>query len=187
MSRLPPLTQADMSAQQRQIAADIAAGARGSYIGGPLEVWLRSPIMADRAQKLGEFVRYHTRLPARLTELAILVTARTWTAQFEWEMHEGFALQSGLSKQILDDLRVGLKPHFEAADEAVIYDFCVELYKTKTISGPTYDSALAIFGEQGLVELVGLLGYYAMISMTLNVFDVQTPQPRKPLPQLEGC
>jgi 4-carboxymuconolactone decarboxylase len=176
------LIERDMSPEQRQVAADIAAGARGSYIGGPFEVWLRSPVMADRAQKLGEFVRYQTSLPARLTELAILVTARIWTAQFEWRTHEGFALSSGLSRRVVDDLRIGLRPGFKAADEALVYRFCVELYETKTISGPTYASALAMFGEKGVVELVGLLGYYAMISMTLNVFDVGTQGADDPLP-----
>jgi 4-carboxymuconolactone decarboxylase len=180
------LTEGDMSPEQRQVAADIAAGARGSYIGGPFEVWLRSPAMADRAQKLGEFVRYKTSLPARLSELAILITARLWTAQFEWRTHEGFALNSGLTRQVLEDLRVGLRPNFEAVDEALIYDFCLELYETKSISGPTYASAIAMFGEKGVVELVGLLGYYAMISMTLNVFDVDTQGADKPLPQIEA-
>jgi 4-carboxymuconolactone decarboxylase len=184
VSRLPPLTESDMSVQQRQVAADIAAGARGSYIGGPFEVWLRSPDMADRAQKLGEYIRYHTSLPARLTELAILITARVWTAQFEWRIHEGFALKSGLSKSVIDQLCVGKKPDFGSEDQALIYKFCVELYETKTISSPTYASALAMFGEKALVELVGLLGYYAMISMTLNVFDVQTPDGDTPLPPI---
>jgi 4-carboxymuconolactone decarboxylase len=175
-----------MSPEQQQVAQDISAGTRGSYIGGPFEVWLRSPIMADRAQKLGEFLRYKTSLPARLTELAILVTARIWTAQFEWQTHEGFALNSGLSKAVVNDLRLGLNPNFELADEALVYTFCLELYNTKTISGPTYASAMSMFGERGLVELVGLLGYYAMISMTLNVFDVETPGDRRPLPIIEG-
>jgi 4-carboxymuconolactone decarboxylase len=171
-----------MSPEQRQVASDIAAGPRGRFIGGPFEIWLRSPVMADRAQKLGEFVRYRTALPARLSELAILVTARIWTAQFEWQAHEGFALKSGLSQAVIEDLRLGLRPNFPSADEDLIYSFCMELYTTKTIGKPTYAAALDMFGEKALVELVGLLGYYAMIAMTLNVFDVGASENRQPLP-----
>jgi 4-carboxymuconolactone decarboxylase len=184
MSRLGKLTEQDMSPEQRQVASDIASGLRGSFAGGPFEIWLRSPAMADRAQKLGEFVRYRTALPARLSELAILVTARIWTAQFEWQTHEAFALKGGLSQAVIDDLRLGIKPSFPSADEELIYAFCHELYTTKTISAPTYAAAIDMFGEQALVELVGLLGYYAMISMTLNVFDVDTVEARRLLPPL---
>lgn len=181
MSRLPPLTEADMSAQQREVVAAIAGGPRGGYPGGPFEAWLRSPILADRAQALGEYVRYKTTLPTRLTELAILVTARIWTAQFEWHVHAPIALKNGLSQHVIDQISAGQRPEFEAHDEALIYDFCRELYATKTISGSTFASMVAMFGEQALVELVGLLGYYAMISMTLNVFDIQTAQADTPL------
>jgi 4-carboxymuconolactone decarboxylase len=173
-----------MSPEQRQVASDIASGLRGSFGGGPFEIWLRSPAMADRAQKLGEFVRYRTGLPARLSELAILVTARIWTAQFEWQTHEDFALKGGLSQAVIDDLRLGLKPNFSAADEELIYSFCHELYATKTMSAPTFAAAIDMFGEKALVELVGLLGYYALISMTLNVFDVAPVEGRQPLPPI---
>ncbi len=173
-----------MSAQQRQVVAAIAAGPRGRYPGGPFEAWLRSPALADRAQALGEFVRYKTSLPTRLTELAILVTARVWTAQFEWQVHAPIALKNGLSQLVIDAICAGRRPEFEAVDEALIYDFCRELYATKTVSSPTFAAMAAMFGEQALVELVGLLGYYAMISMTLNVFDIQTPQADTPLAPL---
>lgn len=180
MSRLPKLDEGAMDAAQRNIAAEIISSGRGS-IAGPFEVWLRSPVFADRAQKLGQFLRYNTSLPPRLSELAILFTARHWTSQFEWHAHEGPARTAGIPDAVIRALAEGRRPDFAEADAALVYDFCAELYATRTISAATFDRARALFSETTLVELVGLLGYYALVSMTLNVFDVEVPGGKSPL------
>ena len=173
MARLPPLDTADLTDAQRRVADEIIA-TRG-IAGGPFGVWLRSPEMADRAQKLGAFARYQTQVPKRLTELVILLTARLWTAQFEWAVHEPEARKAGLSESVIADLKTGIRPDDLQVDEAVVYDFVCELYATRAVAQSTYDRAHALFGTQALVELVGVIGYYALISMTLNVFECDTP------------
>jgi len=183
MSRLPKLDRADMTPEQGRVADEIFA-TRGIG-GGPFGVWLHSPELADRAQKLGAFARYHTGVDKRLSELVILVTARLWTAQFEWAVHEDEARKAGLAEHVIADLRAGRRPDLRD-DEAVIYDFVHELYATRTMSQPTYDRAMALLGQTALVELVAIIGYYGFIAMTLNVFDCDTPDGSKPLAPVPG-
>lgn len=168
-----------MTEAQRLIAEDIAAS-RGT-VRGPFEVWLRSPELADRAQKLGAFSRYGSSLPKRLSEFTILLTARLWTAQFEWAAHESEARKAGVAEHVIDAIRAGQRPAPLLEDEALVWDFFHELYATKRIGQATYDRAVALLGVKALVELVGICGYYALISMTLNVFDCDTPDGSKPL------
>lgn len=181
MARLPPLEREQMNEDQARVAAEIFA-TRG-ISGGPFAVWLRSPELADRAQKFGAFTRYHTSLEKRLSELVILITARLWTAQFEWAVHEEEARRAGLDDELIRDIREGRRPKLRP-DEAVIHDFIHELYATRAMSQPTYERARAQFGETGVVELVAIIGYYAFISMTLNVFDCDTPDGSRPLAPL---
>ena len=174
MPRLPELELDALDDEQRRIADEITGGPRGG-LSGPFRPWLNSPVLADRAQKLGAYVRYDTSLPPRLSELAILFTARHWTAQFEWYAHAPMARTGGLPDDVIDAIQRGDRPDFAADDEAAVYDFCVELYETSRVSDPTYARVVKHLGTRGAVDLVGILGYYALVSMTLNVFEVTVP------------
>ncbi len=174
MPRIAPLAPADMNAEQRQFYDNIVSGPRGG-MGGPFQAWIHSPNFADRAQRLGEYCRFNSALETRLSELAILITARRWTAQFEWFAHAPMALKGGLSAEVIDDLQHRREPKFSNADEAAVYNFCTELYRDSRVSDATYAEAKTQLGEQGVVDLVGILGYYALVSMTLNVFDMPLP------------
>jgi 4-carboxymuconolactone decarboxylase len=174
MPRIEPLSADRMDAEQRAVHDDILSGPRGS-LGGPFQAWLRSPTLADRAQKLGEFCRFNSSLEKRLSELAILMTAKRWTAQFEWYAHEPMAREGGLDQSIIDAIREGRTPTFDKSDEAAIYDFVSEYYASNRVSQATYDRVVGELGERGVVDLVGVLGYYALVSMTLNVFEMPVP------------
>lgn len=174
MSRLNTLDPDDLSDQQLAIYREILVS-RGGRIDGPFLAWLHSPVLADRAQKLGAFCRFGTSLPARLSELAILLTARWWRADVEWHIHAPIAAEAGVSATVIEALRAGEQPLFEQADEALLYEFTRELYEQRRVGEATYREAVALLGEQAVVELVGLLGYYALVAMTLNVFEVKAP------------
>jgi len=136
------------------------------------------------AQQLGAHVRYHTSLPPRLSEFAILTTARLWKAQYEWFAHAPIAERAGVSQQTIRDLRAGRRPARAPADERALYDFIKELYRTRRVADPTYRKVHKLLGDAGMVELVGILGYYSLISMTLNVFRAKIPDDQ-PLPFAE--
>lgn len=172
--RVRDLEREDMSEAQRRVADEAASGKRGR-VPAPLRAWLHSPELGARAQKLGEFLRYDTILGPRLSELAILVTARVWTAQYEWYVHKREALKAGLAPEIVDAIARRAPPPF--ADEAarVVHDYALALHTTHRIPADLHDAAVAALGEQGVVELVGLLGYYALVAMTLNAFDIGVP------------
>lgn len=180
MPRLGEIDPARLSDEQRRVAEQIQSGPRGG-LAGPFWPWLRSPELADRAQKLGEFVRFETSLPPRLFELAVLVTAHHWKAQFEWHAHAALARKAGLDDDVIDAIHAGGRPRSAKADEAAVYEFATELYARRRVSDVTYAAAQAQIGERGVVELVGVLGYYALVSMTLNVFGIEVP-PGAPLP-----
>ncbi len=179
MSRLPELTYEEMDADQRRIHDEIVAGPRGAVF-GPLKVWLHSPVLADRAQKLGAYARYHSSLPPRLSELAILTTGAIWKADFEWYAHVGPAREAGISDEVIEALRKDQKPGFEDDASRVVYQVTREMHETRRLSDETYAEAEALLGRQPLVDLIGILGYYTLISMTLNAFDVPTPDNSKP-------
>jgi len=172
--RFPPLTPEQMTPEQQAVAKAIAAGPRGG-LAGPFNAWLRSPDLADRLQRVGEYVRFKTSLPHRLNELAILLVARAWDAQFEWYAHYQFAMKAGLSPAIADAIAQRRRPAEMSADETVVYDFCNELLTTKNVSDATYNAAAARFGAQGVIDLIGVTGYYVMVSLTLNVAEVPVP------------
>ncbi len=180
MSRLPELTPETMTPEQRQVYDRIVGGPRGG-IGGPFLPWLHSPILADRAQSLGEFCRFHSALPSRLSELAILVTGRFWRAQFEWYMHARMALKAGVAPEIIAAIEAKRTPSFVNRDEEIVYTFATELHTKHEVGDVTYATARAVLGDAGVVDLVAILGYYTLVSMTLNVFQVPVPGGTLPL------
>ena len=169
-----------MSPEQQRVHDDIAGGPRGG-VRGPFHALLYSPSLADCAQKLGQYVRYDCSIPAKLRELAILITAHHWVAQYEWFAHEPHARKAGLPDPVIEAIRQGERPNFTDAAEAEIYDFCTELYDNKRISDETFAKVEARHGRVGAVELAGLLGHYNLIAITLNVCDIPAPGGAKPL------
>jgi 4-carboxymuconolactone decarboxylase len=174
MTRYQDTDPATLAPAQRRIWDEIAAGPRGR-VPPPLQIWLKNPALAEHAQRLGAFARYGTSLPARLSELAILMTARQWTAQYEWYHHEVFARAAGLDPALIAAIAERRMPTFAQEDERVVHDFCSVFYRTHRVDEATYARATALLGETGVVELVAIMGYYAFISMTLNVFEVPVP------------
>jgi 4-carboxymuconolactone decarboxylase len=179
--RFPTLTLDQMTPAQRKVAEAIMAGPRKG-LGGPFNVWLRSPELADRLQQVGEHLRFHSSVPPRLNEFAILLTARTWDADYEWSAHYPLALKAGLSPAVAADVAAGRRPAGMAPDEAAVYDFVTELRSTHRVSDPTYAAAHGVLGDQGVVDLVALSGYYDLVSMTLNVGQVRAPKDGPQLP-----
>lgn len=175
MPRLTDIDETRLSPEQARIHHAIKTGPRG-VVEGPLRVWLNSPGLADTAQALGAFCRYGTSLPQRLSELAILVTGAFWKSGFEWAVHAPIGLKAGLSEDVVEAIRAGHTPIFPNEDEAIVHAFANELHQNHIITPQTYGSAVAAFGETGVVDLVGVLGYYTLISMTINAFEVPLPQ-----------
>lgn len=175
--RLPLIEEAQMNETQRALLASLRAGPRGASIRprGPFAVWMHAPELGELAQHLGAHCRYRTRLPARLSEFAILCTARAWRAQYEWCAHAPMAERAGVASKTIADLRTGREPKSAPKDERAIYAFVQELYKNRRVSDRTYKRVHAFLGNAAVVELVGILGYYALISMTLNVFRMLPP------------
>lgn len=170
MSRLPVRPDEELSAQEREIMAAILRS-RGS-LAGPFVAWLYSPELAERAQRLGEVVRYHTSLPPRLSEFAILITAHHLNCHLEWAIHEPIARQAGVSQEIVEALQRGERPNLATAEEAALYDYSRELLETKFVSDATYERAIQVFGQKTVVELTILLGYYTLGAYTLNAFRI---------------
>ncbi len=171
MARLPTLEKSQMSNRQKQVYDVIATGPRGD-VRGPLAIWLHRADLADKAQALGQYCRYDSSLAPRLSELAILTTARIWDATFEWQAHLSSALVAGLDPTVIDSLLADKHPTFTAKDEGLVYEFTRELNIKRCVSDELYERAILILGKAGTVDLVGILGYYALISMTIKVFDV---------------
>lgn len=175
--RLPELSEDKLTAEQDALARAIKAGPRGRFkMAGPFAIYLHAPVFGELAQQLGGHLRFHTSVPPRLSEFAILVTAAHWKAQYEWAMHAPMAEQQGVKPQTIRHLRAGRAPKGAPRDEQAIYAFVKELYTKRRVSKPTYNRVYKILGEAGTVELVGLLGYYAMVSMTLNTFRAPLPE-----------
>lgn len=171
MSRLPELDETALSDDQQKVFDAIAGGPRGTVC-GPLRVWLQSPGLAARAQALGQYARYDSVLPEHLSELAILVTARYWSSGFEWTHHAPIAVQAGVPEQAVEAIARAQRYSFDDPQMQAVFDFAVELHLNKTVSDAAYDAAKAALGLQACIDLVGICGYYTLISMTINVFDV---------------
>ena len=170
-SRFPDIDEAALTPRQRQVYDRIVAGPRGQVV-GPLRVWLHSPDLADRAQALGQVARYDSALPPVLSELAILVTARLWSSGFEWTHHAPIAAEAGLPAPVIEAIGQGRRPGFDDPAQKAVFDAAVELHRDRGLSDATHDAALAALGRQGLVDLVGICGYYTLISMTINAFHI---------------
>ncbi len=185
--RFPPIPPDAMTAEQRAVADAIASGPRKNG-SGPFDAWLRSPVLADRLQKVGEYVRFQSSLPKRLNEFAILIAGRWWNSRFEWAYHYPLAIGEGVPAGVLADLSRGIEPSGMTADEGLVYRFSSELRRARTVSDATYDATLKRFGERGVIDLVAVAGYYDTVCMTLNVADVPVPAgskapPLDPLPE----
>jgi 4-carboxymuconolactone decarboxylase len=163
-----------MSAAQRTVADSIMSGPRKS-IGGPFNAWLRSPELADRLQKVGEYVRFNSSLDKRVNEMAILMTAQAWGSTYEWYAHEPLALKAGLDPAIVAAIGAGRKPDNMKDDEAIVWEFTTQLRRDHAVDDAIYARALEKFGERGIIDLVGVNGYYDAVSMTLNVARVKPP------------
>jgi 4-carboxymuconolactone decarboxylase len=174
MSRYREIAVGEMSPAQQRVHDQIVAGRRGRF-GGPFELLIRAPEICGLASQLGEHLRWGTSLPDRLSELAIITTARFWRAQYEWFAHAPLAVKAGVPAEAVEAIRSGGTPHFTAADEVLVWRLCSEIFRTQRLSDASFGEAVAAFGEHGLVELISLIGYYTLIGNTLNVFQVPLP------------
>ena len=178
--RLPPLDPAALDDAQLRVLEAMMAGPRGKSgflsrgrpVGGPFAPWLRSPGFADLAQRLGAFARYGTSLEPRLSELAIIVVGAAWKAEYEFAAHGPMAIRAGISREVVDAVACATPPPFERDDERIVYEFARELVETRRVGEERYAAAADLLGEAGTVELVGILGYYTLVCMTLNAFEV---------------
>lgn len=176
-SRLRPIADNRMTKPQRTLRDAILSGPRGKgqSLTGPFAIWLHAPDFGQKAQDLGAHCRYKTALSPRLSEFAILVTAQLWRSQYEWYAHAPHAERAGVKPETIRDLRAGRVPKKAPKDERALYDFIKELYRTRRVSDRTYARVNSLLGDAAMVEFVGILGYYALISMTLNVFRAPIP------------
>ena len=183
--RMPPLAEDEMTEEQ---AASVAAlvEARGYGPRGPWVPLLRSPEVMTRARAMGDYLRYNTSLEPHLSEFLILLTAREWTQQYEWYAHHDIALEAGISSEIVEAIADGRRPDGMAEDHAVLYALFIELNHTKHVSDGTYARAIEIFGERGVMDTIGVIGYYTLLAMVMNTARTPTPDnaviPLEPLP-----
>lgn len=184
----------ELTPEQRALSDAIKSGPRAKLassgaskpgpLGGPFNVWLRSPGIGNLVQQLGEEIRFRSSLAGKLNELAILVTARHWTSQYEWFAHHKLALEGGLDPAIAEDIAQGRRPERMDADETLVYDFSRELQQKHGVSDAIYEAALARFGERGVVDLISVNGFYVLVSMCLNVDRTPLPEGVPALPPL---
>ena len=180
-NRMPPIPDEEMTEAQKEAVEEFRA-ARGEP-GGPWAVILRSPELLNRLRGVSDYLRFNSSLPPRLSEFVILITAREWTQNYEWAAHHRLALDGGLNPDIAAALADGRRPEGMADDEEALYDFCTALHRDGRVSDTTYARAVAEFGEQGVVEMVGLSGYYTLIAMVLNT--ARTPLRSDATPALD--
>ena len=178
-NRMPPIAPEKMDEAQKKAVADIVSGPRGHLV-GPFIPLLRSPDFMGRLQKTGEYLRFNSAFEPRLSELAILITARHWSQNFEWHHHRPIAEKAGLKPAICDALAEGRRPDGMAKDEAGIYDFLDELIRLRTVSDATWERAVALFGERGVIDLIGIHGYYSLLAMILNASHAPLPEGSEP-------
>jgi len=194
-TRFPIIQPADMNAEQKKLFDTLVAGPRAQNYGGeaakrvlsggPFNAWMRSPEFGMRIQAVGEHIRFKSAIPKHLNELAILITAREWTSQYEWYAHHALAMKAGLDPKIAEAVAAGKRPEAMKEDETAIYDFCIQLHRNRKVDDAAFNRVKALFGEQGVVDLVGVSGYYVAVSMTLNVAQVPVPDGSVPLKPLD--
>jgi 4-carboxymuconolactone decarboxylase len=179
--RMPPIAPEKLTDAQKKAIEEFKA-ARSAEVSGPFVPLLRSPEVMNRARAMGDYLRFRSVLPPRLSEFVILLTSRQWTQNYEWNAHEPLARQGGLSPDIIKAIAEGRRPEHMAEDEDILYTFCDELARTRGVSDATYARAVAKFGEQGVIDTLGITGYYTMLAMVLNT--ARTPLPGNARPQL---
>ena len=174
MSRIPELTPASMTAAQKEVVDLITSGPHQRVV-GPYPAWLQSPELAKRARSLSEYLRFQSAPSKRHAEIAILITGRYWKAEYEFYAHAQLARKAGVEEHIIQALAAGKRPAFASADDAAVYDLCTEMLSTRRVSEATYKRALDTLGMQTLVDLIAIMGYYCMVSITLNAFEAPLP------------
>lgn len=166
--RMPPLALENMNDAQRKAADELIAGPRKG-VTGPFVPLLRAPLLMDRLQKVGEYLRFQSSLEPRISELIMLLISREWTQQFEWAMHVPLGRKAGLSDDLIQAIAEGRRPPLMQSDEEVVHDFAGELLRNKGVCDATYRRAVTMFGEQGVIEILGVAGYFVTVSMVMNV------------------
>ena len=179
MSRLPPLDVETLSPEQKRVYDQIAGGRK--TVRGPFPMWLRNPKLAEHANQFGIALRDHSTIGRRIFELAVITVCRAWSVQYAWSSHAPQAELQGIAPEIVEAIRDNRKPDFKRDDERVTYEVATEIMATKELSQAGYDKATAQFGEQGTVELISTIGYYAMVGIFLKSFDVRPPDGSTPL------
>jgi len=184
--RFPVPKAEQLTPEQKKYVEGLIAGPRGGgdtspdaidrmLRRGPFNAWLRSPALGERLQSVGEYIRFNTSLPLRLNEFAILITARHWTSQYEWAAHYPLAMKAGLDPKVAAELADNRRPSGMKDDEAAVYDFCTQLHRAKNVNDEAFNRAVKVLGEKGVVDLIGVSGYYTAVSMTINVANVPVP------------
>lgn len=173
-ARLPPLSAAEMTTEQRAAVDEISAGPRGRLI-GPFVPLLRSPQLMSRLQRTGEYLRFGSHVDQRLIEMCILLVARHWNQQFEWAFHRPLALAEGLTPETIESIAYARRPGELDAAAAAVYELVTELQRTRDVTGPTFERAVAVLGEPGLIDVIGTAGYYTTLAMVMNAARVPVP------------
>ena len=174
MSRNIPVSADSMTKEQQAVYDKIASGPRG-HVRGPFPVLLHSPKMADHVQQLGSYIRFECRLPDRLRELAVLVTSRFWAAEFEWFAHQELALKAGIPEEAIEAIRTGRRPNFSDNKDEAVYVFCKALHEDHVVDDKTYQTVQELLGQEVLTDLIAMSGYYTLLAMILNVYEVPLP------------
>jgi 4-carboxymuconolactone decarboxylase len=177
--RMPAIPPERLTEAQKKAIAEFTA-ARKVAPSGPFIPLLRSPEVMNRARAMGDYLRYNSVLPPRLSEFAILIAARRWTQNYEWDAHAGLAAKGGLSPDIINAVADGRRPDKMADDEDIVYRLCTELHQNQSVSDGTYARAVATFGEQGVIDIVGISGYYTLLAMVLNTSRTPVPEGHTP-------
>lgn len=178
MGRLTPRTTADMTDEQRELFAQMAEGRQGvtdGHIGGPFDAWCLNPAIGRGLNRLGGAIRFRPTIDRRYMELAILATGQLWQAQFEWYAHEPMARDAGLPQSVIDAIKVGETPTFDDDGDEAAWRFATTVHRERGVDDATYAATVARFGEEGVADLIAACGFYTLVSMTLNVFDVDLP------------
>jgi len=184
MTRIKDWTVENLTEEQKEIHDTIVNGPRGHVV-GPLRIWLNNPGLARSAQTVGEYARYGTSLSKGLSELAIITTGRVWSSAFEWEHHAPLAIEGGIDPKHVNTISIGQRPNFTKTEEETVFDFAAEANILKNVSDNTYNNLVNTLDETAAIDIVGICGYYSLISMTLNVFKVPNDTDKWPLPEMK--
>ena len=185
MNRFKDLKIENMNEEQSVVYNEIASGPRGNVI-GPLQVWLNNPKLASHAQLLGKYARYDSNLKKKLSELAIITTGRCWSSEFEWEHHVPLAIKFGIDIKYIKKIELGMRPIFKNKKEQTVFDFSAEVNLKKKVSDKLYKEAINLLGKNAVIDIVAICGYYTLVSMTLNVFEIKSDKKLWPLPEVNN-